>query len=455
MANGEQIIFPFYTLGSFRERIKWLINLRWLAVFAILAIVPLNNVIFQADLGYDKTYIITSFLMILNIVYFYIYKYFYFEHFHQEVVFMETQLLIDLFIISFFIHFIGGINNPFYFIYLVPMIISGILLKSPLPYINALFACFLLTVWSFLEYYQVVRIYLITSKEYHISILWTSLISFYFLSFTLTYIISDFISKYRNLKKLIDKKSELLEKTIDERNRMFRFTAHEIKSPMNTIRTMLGVVKMLYNNDRNNEEKILEMIDRAENRSDQVLCMVKDMIEIAHYKAGQEDEKFTTKRLSDWVEEQIESYYHHAKRKNIQIDYISYKGKDELYFDFDSLEKVFTNLLSNAIRYSHENGKVQIRLSIDENNFYFSVKDDGIGIKKEDQDKIFEEFYRSSEAKRKEQIGTGLGLPLVKQIINKFKGTVEVESEPGEGSEFKVIIPIHQPPPKEAQNTSE
>jgi signal transduction histidine kinase len=245
---------------------------------------------------------------------------------------------------------------------------------------------------------------------------------------------------------LIDKKSDLLEETINERNRMFRFTAHEIKSPMNTIRTMLGIVKMLYKNDKDNEEKILEMLERAEKRSDQVLNMVKDMIEIAHYKAGKEDEKFTTKRLSDWVEEQIESYYHYARRKNIQIDYISDKGADQLYFDFDSLEKVFTNLLSNAIRYSDEDSKIIIRLSINAHKFYLSVKDNGIGIKPEDQEKIFEEFYRSSEAKEKEYMGTGLGLPLVKQIVEKFNGTIEVESEPGQGSKFMVTIPIEQYP---------
>src|SRR6056297_1304109 len=177
MANSEQIIFPFYTLGSFKERIKWIINLRWLAVFAILAVVPLNNIIFHANLAYEKTYIISTFLILLNIVYFYIYKYFYFEHFQQEVLFMEIQILIDLLIISAFIHFIGGINNPFYFIYLIPMIISSILLKSPIPYINTLFACILLTVWSILEYHGVVNMYFITAAEFHSSILWTSLIS--------------------------------------------------------------------------------------------------------------------------------------------------------------------------------------------------------------------------------------------------------------------------------------
>ena len=88
---------------------------------------------------------------------------------------------------------------------------------------------------------------------------------------------------------------------------MFRFTAHEIKSPMNTIRTMLGVVKMLYQQDKSNEEKIMEMIDRAENRSDQVLKMVKDMIEIAHYKAGQEVEKFQTSSSALQLKKSLES----------------------------------------------------------------------------------------------------------------------------------------------------
>jgi len=439
--DREKLTFPFYTLGRLKHRIAWIINLRWLAVLAILAVVPLNDIIFDVKIGYHQTYIVASLLLVLNIVYFFIYRYFYFQKFRQEILFAEIQIVSDLILISIFVHFIGGINNSFYFVYLIPMIISAVLFRGKLSYLNTFCGCILLTIWSILEYNNIVETYFISQSEFHLSIFWTSLLSFYFISFIITYIVGDFISKYRNLKKIIDKKSDLLEKTMRERDRMFRYTAHEIKSPINTVSSMLNIVKMVYQEDRENEDKILDLISRAQKRSGQILDIVKDMIELTHYRSGQKGGNYTQKELSDWLQKQVNSFAEEAEEKGLTLIYNSNPNSAEINFDYESLEKIVNNLISNAIRYTKEPGRIEVELTVNKQNFEITVEDNGIGIKPEEKRKIFKEFYRSAQAKDIEHLGTGLGLALVKHIVEKYQGEIELQSTPGEGSQFTIKLP--------------
>lgn len=109
--------------------------------------------------------------------------------------------------------------------------------------------------------------------------------------------------------------------------------------------------------------------------------------------------------------------------------------------DEQALQQVFVNLLSNAIKYSHHGGTVDICLLEDQNGVWVSVQDHGIGIAKEDIPHLFTRFFRGSNAIRNEIPGTGIGLFIVKSIIEDFHGRVEVESVENEGTTFKVCLP--------------
>ena len=109
--------------------------------------------------------------------------------------------------------------------------------------------------------------------------------------------------------------------------------------------------------------------------------------------------------------------------------------------DTPAIEKVLANLINNAIRYSPPNSQVTVTPFVKRNVFGFAVQDAGIGISKEDQTKIFEEFYRGKNARELERLGSGLGLPLVKQIVEQYQGNIFVESELGEGSTFTIELP--------------
>jgi signal transduction histidine kinase len=112
-----------------------------------------------------------------------------------------------------------------------------------------------------------------------------------------------------------------------------------------------------------------------------------------------------------------------------------------LYGDRSKLNQILYNLMDNAIKYTPEEGTVRVSLKQENGNIIWRVKDNGIGIPTEDQDHIFERFYRVDKARGRETGGTGLGLSIVKQLVKMHDGTISVHSEPGNGSEFIVIFP--------------
>jgi len=267
----------------------------------------------------------------------------------------------------------------------------------------------------------------------------TSLGAFYLLTFAVTYVIKDVISGYRQLKKLIDIKSAQLEHTIQERDKIFRFTAHELKSPLTTLRSMLAVIEEVYASKLDVE--VSNMIRRSVIRTDQVLDMVKDMIDVTHYRHTGGDRIIEEVNYKQWIEKIVSQLSCYAEHKSIKINVVEIDPDLVLSFDNRAFEKVLINLINNAIRYSPENTTITITPFFKGNLFGFSVSDQGIGISKEDLPKIFDEFFRSKRAREMERLGTGLGLSLIKQIVEQNGGNVYVESKEGKGSTFTVEIP--------------
>jgi two-component system phosphate regulon sensor histidine kinase PhoR len=117
-------------------------------------------------------------------------------------------------------------------------------------------------------------------------------------------------------------------------------------------------------------------------------------------------------------------------------------SKKMVCIDIPSFEKVIENLVSNAIKYNKPGGEVSVEPFVRDNFYGITVRDTGMGIPEDELSEIFKEFYRSKEARKREQLGTGLGLTLVKQIVDQFGGKVTVESKVGKGSIFTVELPF-------------
>ncbi|MDP2941540.1 MAG: sensor histidine kinase, partial [Candidatus Omnitrophota bacterium] len=116
-------------------------------------------------------------------------------------------------------------------------------------------------------------------------------------------------------------------------------------------------------------------------------------------------------------------------------------GIDRIRATREYIEEAISNLLANSIKYTPSNGKIDIMVSDNGNSILIQIKDTGIGIPKSELSRIFEEFYRASNAKQVERDGTGLGLSIAKQIVQRHNGKIWAESEEGKGSTFSIILP--------------
>ena len=213
--------------------------------------------------------------------------------------------------------------------------------------------------------------------------------------------------------------------------------SHELKTPLTSISGFVETLKLNENIDLATRNRFLGII---ESESDRLKRLIDDILLLSFI------EKKETKsiELVDIYEVFMEVYdmtSYFAKSKNIEVSY-KFDNKDvKILSNRDYIKQIFLNLVDNAIKYTHENKNIWIEVEYKNNNLIISVKDNGVGIPKEDLSRIFERFYRVDKARSRDVGGTGLGLAIIKHIVKNLDGHINVQSELGEGSEFIVTIP--------------
>ncbi|GAF03824.1 two-component regulator propeller domain-containing protein [Saccharicrinis fermentans] len=217
--------------------------------------------------------------------------------------------------------------------------------------------------------------------------------------------------------------------------------SHEFRTPLTLILTPLYKLQELVKPKE--ERKLLEVIDR---NARQLLDLVNQLLDFRKlelhglkYNPSYGDIVVFLQKISDHF---VDAF----AKKQIELSFNSEMEQYMLHFDKDKLHKVIMNLLSNALKFTSENGKVSIWLRKDKHDqmVHISVKDTGIGIKKEDQDKVFVRFYQSENNKKLGVSGSGIGLNLVREMVQLHHGTISLESEEGKGSTFIVSLPVER-----------
>jgi signal transduction histidine kinase len=144
------------------------------------------------------------------------------------------------------------------------------------------------------------------------------------------------------------------------------------------------------------------------------------------------------------VEEVLEAYRFPIEQQNFTLEVEVAEDLPEAELDAEAIGQALINLVNNAIKYSREERYIRIRVRREGDRILISVTDRGIGVGKADQKKIFEKFYRAENSLLHETKGSGLGLALVQHIMEAHGGTVEVESTPGKGSTFTLVLPLRK-----------
>lgn len=232
---------------------------------------------------------------------------------------------------------------------------------------------------------------------------------------------------------------DITEQQNAQRNRR-EFTAnvsHELKTPLQGI---IGSAELI-ENGMVKPEDMPRFIGHIRKEASRLVTLIEDIIRLSQLDEGRQmpSEQVDLFELAEEVRSVLEGACE-AKHINMKLmgEHVSIDGVKRLLYE------IIYNLCDNAVKYNNEGGIADIDISADEKNAYITVRDSGIGIPQDQQERVFERFYRVDKSHSKESGGTGLGLSIVKHAVSYHNGTVSMKSEPGNGTEIRVALPLNK-----------
>lgn len=227
------------------------------------------------------------------------------------------------------------------------------------------------------------------------------------------------------------------------KSQFIRTVTHELRSPVSVTRSLLRNIVAGYAGQVTEQQ--LDILSRASRRVDFLQKLIDDLLDLAEGKTEiRLHEQYEPIPLEQVIQQVIKRYEVPAQEKNITIHWNDgTAGSETLVLATpEGLDRIFNNLVSNAIKYTPAGGGVKILLSSKGNEAQVIVEDTGIGIPEEAMGSLFEEFYRAPNAKALEREGTGLGLTIVKDLVERFGGRISLQSTVDIGTQFTIILPV-------------
>ena len=229
--------------------------------------------------------------------------------------------------------------------------------------------------------------------------------------------------------------------------------AHQLRTPLSAIK---WVIKLLMDGDAgdvNEEQKTL--LGKGFESNERMIRLVNDLLNVSRIEEGRFQYKFSVGSIREMMDSVVEELQPSIKERKIQFKMLYEQQQlPDIRFDSSKLRLAIQNLIDNAIRYTPEGGKVTVTAGSDANkkNMRIDVADTGVGIPKDQQEKMFTKFFRADNVVRMQTDGSGLGLFIVKNIVTKHNGQVSFVSEPGQGTTFTIHVPLVSGSPNQEKN---
>lgn len=226
----------------------------------------------------------------------------------------------------------------------------------------------------------------------------------------------------------------------EARAQFVRIVTHELRAPVTGAQSLASLLSRGYLGELTGEQ--LDVVARLEKRFDLLLTLISDLLAFAAGKAVEEEGSLTPVRLCKSIADVTERVSPVAEQKQVDLSFT--RPEEPLYVEAtqDGLTRIFDNLIGNAVKYTPAGGTVTVSVWQEEQRAQIMVADTGIGIPEEDLERLGQEFFRAANAKEQEIMGTGLGLTIVKQLVDRFGGLLSIKSRMGEGSTFTVSLPL-------------
>jgi len=242
-----------------------------------------------------------------------------------------------------------------------------------------------------------------------------------------------------SMSQEIQEKISAIEKLDNARRDFLANVSHELRTPLSV---MQACNEALVDDIAETQEERQEYLNTINKEILRLRRLVSEVLDLRKLEAGNIDFEFHPVNISELVQEISQIFNTVAVKKNIRLQ--THWEEDlpqNIKANKDKIKQVFVNLMDNAIRVTPEGGEIQIKVENAKESVKFTIKDSGPGIEKNEQELIWERFYKTDKAKNRSGLGTGLGLPMVKRIVEAHGGRVWVESAPGEGAAFIFTVP--------------
>ena len=358
-----------------------------------------------------------------------------------------TQIFCDLVAITLLVHFTGGVENFFVVLILVPIVIVTELLPQPLAYAAAAVAAGLLNALAWLELAGMVphiRVELAgaipngepgmhadTLYVLHVTAALTVTI------FAMVAVASTIANRLRARETELEDAYHRLHEIDQAKGFFMRKAEHEMRAPLSAIHSILQTIPQVA---PDLSEDARRLIERGKLRTEAMLVLVNDLLKLSRLRSAAPGSDLVAVQLADIVRNTAELMAPRAEGSGLQFEWDS--DSVTLLGDEEMLRELVTNLLANAIQYTPRGGRIDVRLVREDSSAVLTVADTGIGISPAAAERLFEEFYRAPEAKKAFTDGTGVGLSIVRRVVEIHGGEISVSAREGGGTVFRVRLPL-------------
>lgn len=471
------------------QRIHWLIHFRWLAVGGAVTLILLANVLLPDTLPLIPLFAVTAGMALANLaLHWYSQRLFLIEgeqRYRQALRIAHLQVWLDMVSLTLLLHYSGGLENPFMFFYVLVIISACVLLSTRASFGFAGLAIVLFCGMLVLEAAGVIphynlRGYRIASRyaepihigSVSLSLSLVLLLTTYFASSVMAHLrkrthelFESNMSCELRTKELAEanqscelRAAELAElnqscelratelavlnerlKELDDARMQFTLlVTHELRAPVAAIHSYLKLILEGYVPP----ERQQEILNRSASRAREQLDLIADLLELGKIQQKGLREQKEAVQIEEVLKSVIDALQTWANEKSITVTTEIGHDLPSILAAPNHINQLWMNLVSNGIKYTPPGGSVTVSVQREGNSLVGAVQDTGIGISPEDQGRIFQDFFRTDQAKAMEQHGTGLGLSIIKRIVEIYGGRIGLQSQAGVGSTFRFELPI-------------
>lgn len=437
---------PHLTLQELFQRLGWFVSIRWFAGLAALLLVLVGWYGFDVRVPPRPVVLTIGAVFTYNALFLLLVTDAYRRH-QVSAQFINgcanAQILCDMVALAFLMHFTGGVENPFIVFFVCPLVIASELLPNRVAYMHALVGAVLIHLVAWLEYAAVLPHVAVGqalgAETYRNPVVVAKFtIALSLLGFATVFLGGSIARLLRRREAELEAAHARLRDVEESKSFLMRRTSHDLRAPLDALVSLVRAVSL--HAGATCEPALADMLVRAEARAVGLTHLIDELHRYAVLRDATVELRCEPVDLVELAEQSAGLYQALAVDRGLRL-HADLERPARIRGDPNALSELLGNLLSNAIQYTPAGGTVRMHVGSAENKVLLTVSDTGIGIPPAALPRVFEEFYRAENAKQVFRNGTGMGLPIVKRVVEAHRGTVAVDTTPGQGTTFTVTLP--------------